>query len=34
MPPDCPGTPTSCLSDPEVQTISGWIDEGAPPPQQ
>jgi hypothetical protein len=34
MPPDCPGNPSSCLSDPEVQTISGWIGEGAPPPQQ
>jgi hypothetical protein len=34
MPPDCASNANSCLSDAEVQTIFGWIDEGAPPPQQ
>ncbi len=34
MPPACVNNPGSCLSDSDTQAIAGWIDEGAPPPQQ
>src|SRR5215510_13709069 len=34
MPPACANNPSSCLSDSDIQAIAGWIDEGAPPPQQ
>ncbi|MBI3797971.1 MAG: hypothetical protein HY268_13525 [Deltaproteobacteria bacterium] len=33
MPPACPSNPNACLSDSDIQTIVGWIDEGAPPQQ-
>ena len=34
MPPICDSNPGECLSADDTQTIAGWIDEGAPPPQQ
>jgi hypothetical protein len=34
MPPVCDSNPGECLSADDIQTIAGWIDEGAPPPQQ
>ncbi len=34
MPPACANNPGECLSTDDIQVIAGWIDEGAPPPQQ
>ena len=34
MPPACPSNPSECLSAEEIQIISNWINEGAPPPQE
>lgn len=34
MPPACANTPSSCLSGGEIQAITNWINEGAPPTQQ